>query len=82
VARVVIAGSGPLVNVHAFANCQPVNCDWGSRTPNFSEPLIVLFDLGGGHTEKLTIWLSPDATRLAVTEQSSVSGTHNYSLHR
>jgi hypothetical protein len=82
VARVVIGGYGPLVNVHVFAACKPVDCDWGIRTPNFSEPLTALFDLGDGHTEKLTMLLSQDATRLALTEQSSVSRTHSYSLHR
>ena len=82
VARVVIGGYGPLVNVHVFAACKPVDCDWGISTPNFSEPLTALFDLGGGHTEKRTMLLSQDATRLALTERSSVSGTNSYSLHR
>jgi hypothetical protein len=82
VARIAIDGSGPRVNVHAFAACAPVDCDWGTRSPSFADPLVVLFDLGDGHTEKLTMLLSPDATRLDVTEQSSVSGTHNYSFHR
>jgi len=82
VARIAIAGSGPLVNVHAFAACEPVECDWGTRSPSFADPLVALFDLGNGRTEKLTMLLSPDATRLDVTERSSVSGTHDYSFHR
>jgi len=82
VTRVEIAGSGPLVNVHALAACQPVDCDWGTRSPDFADPLVAMFDLGNGHTEKLTMLLSADATRLDVTEQSSVSGTHRYAFHR
>lgn len=81
VVRIAIAGSGPLVNVHAFAACDPVDCDWGTRSPSFADPLVALFDLGNGRTEKLTMLLSPDATRLEVTEQSSVRGSHKYSFH-
>jgi hypothetical protein len=29
IARIAIAGSGPLVNVHAFAACAPVDCELG-----------------------------------------------------
>jgi hypothetical protein len=82
VVRIGIAGSGPLLNVHAFAACQPVDCDWGTRSPPFADPLVALFDLATGRTEKLTMLLSPDATRLEVTEQSSVTGSHDYSFHR
>jgi hypothetical protein len=82
VVRIGIAGSGPLVNVHAFAACEPVDCDWGTRSPSFADPLVALFDLGNGHTERLTMLLSPDATSLGVTEQSSVTGSHDYSFHR
>jgi hypothetical protein len=82
VVRIGIAGSGPLVNVHAFAACKPVDCDWGTRSPPFADPLVALFDLGNGHTEKLTMLLSSDATSLEVTEQSSVTGSHDYSFNR
>jgi hypothetical protein len=82
VAQITIDGSGPLVNVHAFAACQPVRCDWGTRSPVFADPLVAEFDLGNGHTERLTMLLSADATSLAVTEESSVTGTHTYSFHR
>lgn len=82
VVRIGIAGSGPLVNVHAFAACEPVDCDWGTRSPSFADPLVALFDFATGRTEKLTMLLSPDASRLQVTEQSSVTGSHVYSFHR
>jgi hypothetical protein len=82
VVRIGIGGFGPLVNVHAFAACQPVDCDWGTKTTSFADPLVALFELGNGHTEKLTMLLSSDATRLDVTEQSSVTGSHEYSFHR
>jgi hypothetical protein len=82
VVRIGIAGSGPLVNVHALGACQPVDCDWGTRSPPFADPLVALFELGNGRTEKLTMLLSPDATRLEVAEQSSVTGSHDYSFHR
>jgi hypothetical protein len=36
IARIAIAGSGRLVNVHAFAACAPVDCDWGTRSPSFA----------------------------------------------
>lgn len=82
VQRILIDGSGPRVNVHGFAACNPVPCDWGTTTPSFADPLVASFDLGLGHTERLTMLLSGDATRLSVTEQSSVSGEHEYVLHR
>jgi hypothetical protein len=82
VVRIAIAGSGPLVNVHAFAACAPVDCDWGTRSPSFADPLVTLFELANGRTEKLTMLLSGDGSRLEVTEQSSVRGTHKYSFHR
>jgi hypothetical protein len=78
VARIIVGGFGPRVNVHAFAACDPVDCDWGTRSPSFADPLVVLFDLGDGHTEKLTMLLSADATQLDVTERSSLTGTHEY----
>jgi hypothetical protein len=79
--RILIDGSGPRMNVHGFAACDPVPCDWGTTTPSFADPLVASFDLGQGHTERLTMLLSGDATRLSVTEQSSVSGEHEYVLH-
>jgi hypothetical protein len=82
VVRIDIAGSGPRVNVHALAACEPVDCDWGTTTPSFADPLVALFDLGNGRTEKLTMLLGSDATGLEVTDQSSVRGTHTYSFHR
>jgi hypothetical protein len=82
VVRIAIDGSGPLVRVHALGACEPVDCDWGTPTPDFADPLVALFDLGDGHTEKLTMLLSGDATRLDVTEESSVTGTHRYAFHR
>jgi hypothetical protein len=82
VTRIRIDGSGPLVNVHAFASCTPVDCDWGTRSPEFADPLVALFDLGNGRTEKLTMLLSSDATRLDVTDESSATGTHTYAFHR
>jgi hypothetical protein len=82
VVSIAIAGSGPRVNVHALAACEPVDCDWGTITPSFADPLVALFDLGDGHTEKLTMLLGSDATSLEVTDQSSVSGAHTYSFHR
>lgn len=81
VVRVRIDGSGPLVNVHGFAACNPVPCDWGTTTPVFADPLVASFNLGEGHTERLTMLLSTDATRLSVTEESAVSGKHQYVLH-
>ena len=82
VLRIQIGGSGPRVNVHGLAACEPAPCDWGTTTPSFADPLIAAFDLGEGHTERLTMLLSGDATHLSVTEQSSVTGTHEYVLHR
>jgi hypothetical protein len=82
VVRIEIAGSGPRVNVHALAACEPVDCDWGIITPSFADPLVALFDLGNGRTEKLTMLLSSDATSLEATDQSSSKGTHTYTFHR
>jgi hypothetical protein len=54
----------------------------GHEVAVVADPLVALFELGNGRTEKLTMFLSSDGSRLAVTEQSSLRGTHEYLFHR
>jgi hypothetical protein len=54
----------------------------GHKVAIVRDPLVALFELANGRTEKLTMLLSSDGSRLEVTEQSSVRGTHEYSFNR
>ena len=81
VTRLDISNSGDTVTVHGFGACHPTDCDWGSRSATFTgEPFNILFDFGGGLTERLSLTISGD--RLTAVDVGSRSGTNTYSFHR
>ena len=70
------------ITVHGYGKCRPTDCDWNTRSREFTgSPFVILFDFGGGLTEQLTMSVTADGTQLQVVDVGSRSGTHTYFFH-
>ncbi|HEX6557267.1 MAG TPA: serine/threonine-protein kinase [Ktedonobacteraceae bacterium] len=76
ITKMTITNNGTNVTVHPFSKCSPTDCDWGTKSNQYTgSPFKIVFVVNGS-TESLAI--STQGTQLTVVDTSSTNGTHTY----
>ena len=76
ITKIDITNNGTKVTVHPFSKCSPADCDWGTKSSEYTgSPFNIVFVVNGS-TESLAI--SRQGPQLMVVDTSSTNGTHTY----
>jgi len=74
--RLEIAVQGDRILVHALAQCQPTDCDWGTQTASFDgQRATATWSLGPEDTSKKKLARGQEETRVATVTMTPNNGT-------
>jgi len=84
ITKMTITNNGLNVTVHPFSNIPTANCDWGTKSNQYTgSPFKIVFVVNCGtssSTESLAI--STQGTELSVVDNSSTNGNHTYLFNK
>jgi serine/threonine protein kinase len=82
ITKMTITNNGTNVSVHPFSNYPTANCDWGTKSSQYTgSPLNIVFVVNCGVSSTESLAISLQGAELKVVDNSSTIGNHTFLLN-